>query len=231
MVFPGLTNTSQAAYDYDCSSTPSPAIAKYSASPVYQVLPLSSDYRSSDAATTLNTASNLVRAAQGGGSGCAQGVAAIGGVATFYADAITAAQTALVANGRSGVQKAIIFLSDGDANASSSNMTASKVNNQCHEGITAARAATAAGTWVYSIAYGASTSPTPSSCSTDTSSHISACAAMQQIASDSTKFYSDTQNGSSGCTSSAHSVSELIAVFQAISTSLLPPQLLSNNTT
>jgi hypothetical protein len=206
-------------------------VAKYSASPVYQIIPLSYNYRTSDAATVLNTATPLVRAAQGGGSGCAQGLDAVGGVATFYADVITAAQAALVANGRSGVQKAIIFLSDGDANASASNMSAAEVNNQCHEGITAAQAATAAGTWLYSIAYGASTSPTPSSCSTDTSSHISACATMQQIASDSTKFYSDTQNGSSGCTSSAHSVSELLAVFQAISTSLLPPRLLPNSTT
>ena len=231
MVFPGLTNASQLAYDYDCSSSPAPAVAKYSASPVYQILPLSSDYRSSNAATVLNTASNLVRAAQGGGSACAQGLDAVGGVATFYADAIKAAQAALVANGRSGVQKAIIFLSDGDANASASNMPAAEVNNQCHEGITAAQAAAAAGTWVYSIAYGASTSATPGSCSTDTSSHISACATMQQIASDPTKFYSDTQNGSSGCTSTAHSVSELLAVFQSISTSLLPPRLLPNSTT
>ena len=166
MVFPGLTNASQAAYDYDCSSSPAPAVAKYSASPVYQIIPLSSDYRTSNAATALNTASHLVRAAQGGGSGCAQGLDAVGGVATFYADVITAAQAALVATGRSGVQKVIMFLSDGDANASASNMPAAKVNNQCHEGITAAQAATAAGTWVYSIAYGSSTSPTPSSCST-----------------------------------------------------------------
>jgi Flp pilus assembly protein TadG len=231
MVFPGLTNATQVAYDYDCSSSPAPAVAKYSASPVYGIIPLSSDYRTSNAATVLNTASHLVRAAQGGGSGCAQGLDAVGGVATFYADVITAAQAALVATGRSGVQKVIMFLSDGDANASASNMPAAEVSNQCHEGITAAQAATAAGTWVYSIAYGSPTSPTPGSCSTDTSSHISACAAMQQIASDPTKFYSDTQNGSSACTSTANSVSELLSVFQAISTSLLPPRLLPNSTT
>ena len=196
-------------------------VAPYNPLPIYQIVPLSSNYQTPGSA--------LANASQGGG--CAQGVYAVGGVATFYADVITAAQASLVANGRSGVQKAIIFLSDGDANASASNMPAAEVNNQCHEGITAAQAATAAGTWLYSIAYGASTSPTPSSCSTDTSSHISACATMQQIASDSTKFYSDTQNGSSGCTSTANSVSELLAVFQAISTSLLPPRLLLNSTT
>jgi hypothetical protein len=58
-----------------------------------------------------------------------------------------------------------------DASASSSNMPAGKYNNQCHEAITAAQAATAAGTWVYTIAYSAATS---GSCSTD-SPTISAC--------------------------------------------------------
>ena len=45
------------------------------------------------------------------------GVQATGGFGTFYADAITAAQTTLNWSGRAGVQKVIIFLSDGDANA------------------------------------------------------------------------------------------------------------------
>jgi len=48
------------------------------------------------------------------------------------------------------VQKVIIFLSDGDANASSSNVPSGQGSNECHEGITAAAAATAAGTWVTS---------------------------------------------------------------------------------
>ena len=109
-------------------------------------------------------------------------------------------------------------------------MPTGKVNNQCHEAITAAAAATAAGTWVYSIAYGASTSPTPGSCSTD-SPAISACQTMQQIASDSGKFFSDTTGGKTGCTSAAHSVSELVSVFQTIAYSLVPPRLLPDNTT
>jgi len=230
MVFPGLTNSTQVPYEYDCSSSPNPAIAKYSASPVYQIIALSTDYKTSDSTTTLNTNSNLVKAVRGGASGCTQGLTAVGGVATFYADAITAAQNTLTTKGRSGVQKVIILLSDGDANASSSNMPSAEKNNQCHEAITAAQTATTAGTWVYSIAYGASTSATPSSCATD-SPAISACSTMQQIASDSTKFYADTSGGSNNCTSTANSISELVGIFQNVGSSVTVPRLLPNNTT
>ncbi len=131
----------------------------------------------------LNTGSNLVKAARGGASGCTQGIAAVGGVGTFYADVITASSTISATNGRTNVQKMIIFLGDGDASASSTYMTSAKKNNQCHQAITAAQAATAAKTAVYTIAYGASTSSS-SSCSTDLPS-ISACATLQQMASDS----------------------------------------------
>ena len=229
MVFPGLTNSTQVQYEYDCASSPSSAIAAYSASPVYQIIALSTDYKTSDSTTSLNTSSHLVKAARGGASGCTQGLTAVGGVGTFYADAITAAQSALTTNGRSGVQKVIILLSDGDASASSSNMPSAEKNNQCHEAITAAQTAATAGTWVYSIAYGASTSSS-GSCSTD-SPAISACSAMQQIASDSTKFYADTSGGSNNCTSSANSISELVGIFQNVGSSVTVPRLLPNNTT
>jgi len=227
MVFPGLSGSTQVKYEYDCNST-TPTIAKYSASPVYQIIPLSTDYKTSDSTTTLNTSSNLVKAARGGASGCTQGIVAVGGVGTYYADAITTAESTLASTGRSGVQKVIILLSDGDASASSTDMPTAKKNNQCHEAITAAAAATSAGTWVYSIAYGASTSAS-GSCSTDSPS-ISACSAMQQIASDSTKFYSDTSGGSSSCTSSANSISELVGIFQNVGSSVTVPRLLPNGT-
>lgn len=227
MVFPGLSSTSQAKYDYDCVSSPSPQITSYKSSPVYQVLGLVDDYRTSDSATSLNPSSNLAKASQGV-SGCAVGVQAIGGVGTFYADAIKAAQTALTNNGHSGTQKVIILLSDGDASASSSNMPSGEASNQCHEAITAAQTATHAGMWVYSIAYGASTSSS-GSCSTD-SPHISACSTMQQIASDTTKFYSDTEGVSGGCASTANSVSELVAIFNTIGASLSGPRLLLDST-
>jgi hypothetical protein len=226
MVFPGLTNSSQAAADI-CGSG-SPKVAPYNASPapVYQIVGFNSNYRTSNGATTLNSASPLVQAAQGSSS--CQGIQATGGVGTYYADAINAAQTALLnANGQANAQNVIIFLSDGDADASTA--PTSKARNQCHEGIAAAHAATAAGTWVYSIAYAADTSSS-TSCSTD-SPRISACATMQQIASDSTKFFSDTQGSSNGCASGAQSVAELVSVFKSISYSLVPPRLLLNTTT
>jgi len=228
MVFPGVQNATSVGYEYDCQSSPNPTVVAYNASPVYKIIPLSSDYKTSDATTTLNTSSNLVKAARGGASGCTQGLAALGGEGTYYADAITAAQADLTANGRSGVQKVIILLSDGDASASSSKMPSGKYNNQCHEAITAASTATTAGTWVYSVAYGASTSST-GSCSTD-SPHISACSTMQQIASGSSKFYSDNSGGTGGCTST-NSASELIDIFNHVGSSVTMPRLLPNNTT
>ncbi len=236
MVFPGVTS-STASKDYDCSSSTQPTIVKYSASPSYQIIGFSNDYKTSDTATSLNTSSNLVRAVGGGGSGCSAGVSAVGGVGTFYAGVIAAAQNALTASGRSGAQKIIIFLSDGDAGASSSNVP-SPTNNQCHQGITTAQAATLAGMKVYTVAYGAPTAATPSSCSTD-SPAISACQAMQQMASSAATFYSDKQNGSSTCTSSANSVSELVQIYNQIVKSLPPssttgaavPRLVPNNAT
>jgi Flp pilus assembly protein TadG len=200
--------------------------------PVYQIVGLVNDYRISDAATSLNTASNLTKAARGGAAGCTQGVDAVGGIQTFYADAITAAQTALTTNGRANAKKVIILLSDGDSNSSCVNANCAgggKANNQCHQAITAAQSAASAGTWVYSIAYGASTS-SGGSCSTDAPA-ISACSTMQQIASDPTKFFSDTVGGTSSCTSAANSISALNQIFQSIGTSLTTTRLMPDSTT
>jgi von Willebrand factor type A domain len=225
MVFPGITSAS-VPKSYDCS-TSTPAVLAYNNSPVYQIIPLVADYRTSNTAPSLNTASNLVKAARGGASGCTQGISAVGGVGTFYADAIKAAQATLTATGRSNVQRAIVLLSDGDASASS--VPSGEANNQCQEAITAANTAKTAGTWVYSIAYGASTSSS-SSCSSDTP-HISACSTMQQIASDSSKFFSDTVGGTSSCTSAANSLTDLIKIFQNIGSDLSSARLLRNDAT
>ena len=141
MVFPGVNNTTSAGYDYACSGSSSPTIASYAAtSPLYQIVGFSTDYKTSPTATTLNASSNLVKALGGGGSGC-KGLQAIGGYGTYYAGVIAAAQAALVAKNPNAFN-VIIFLSDGDANASSSNVPSGKAVNQCHEGITAAQAAT-----------------------------------------------------------------------------------------
>jgi Flp pilus assembly protein TadG len=229
MVFPGLTS-GQTQYETDCSNSPAPGIAKYSASPVYQVVPFSSDYRTSDSATSLNTSSDLVLAARGGGGSCAEGMQAIGGVGTFYADAITQAQSLLSSDGRATARKVIILLSDGAANAAAQYMPVSETLNQCHEAVTAAQAATLAGTWVYSISYGSSTATSPSLCSTDVPV-ISSCTAMQEIASDSTKYFSDTSGGDAACTSQANPISQLSQIFHYIGTDASTARLLPLNTT
>jgi Flp pilus assembly protein TadG len=228
MVFPGL-QANQAQDDYDCNSS-GPAIAAYSAGPAYQVVPFSSDYRTSDSASSLNTASNLVLAVRAGPAGCQQGLSAVGGVGTFYADAINQAQAALSADQRPTARKVIILLSDGAANATAQNMPSGEVNNQCHEGISAAQNAASAGTWVYSISYGSSSATNPSLCTTD-SPAISSCSTMQQIASDSTKYFSDTSGGDATCTSEANPISQLSQIFAYIGVDASTARLLPLDTT
>jgi Flp pilus assembly protein TadG len=118
-------------------------------------------------------------------------------------------------------------------------------NNQCHEAITAAQNAASAGTWVYSIAYGASTTLSPptgtgnNSCSDNEYPSISSCQTMgggetatpvvEGIASDSTKFFSDGSGGSGSCTS-VNTASDLGTIFQTIGNSLSYTALLPNTT-
>jgi Flp pilus assembly protein TadG len=241
MVFPGIDpSTVNAATD--CSASTKPKVMAYDAPNLsYQLVAPSMDYRSSDNANALNTGSILANAA-GGGSGCS-GVPAIGGVGTFYADAIWQAQTTLVATDKDGMQNVIVFLSDGDADSSnvmkkscpansSVWCTGNETSNQCRNAIKAAQAAASAGTWVFSIAYDASTDASNgsgASCKSDTP-RISACSTMQQIASDSGKFFSDSTGKSNACTSSTTSLANLIAIFQTIGQALQQPRLLPNNT-
>jgi Flp pilus assembly protein TadG len=229
----GTTITSVTATTAVMSHTPTTTIASgdeiHVWPPVYQIVPLSSDYRNSDTANALNANSNLVK--------CANALTAPGGFATFYADAITAAQTALTnpANVRPGATNVIVLLTDGDSNADNSNhpdnMLASEINNQCKAAVTAAQNAAKAGTWVYSIAYGAS-SP---SCSTDSAPYNSSCFTMSQIANvpgaaagtyvnDPTKFYSDNANG---CRSAKNpNINSINQIFQSIGFSLSTARLL-----
>ncbi len=205
----------------------------------------------------LNASSDLALAV--GAGSCSAKVQAVGGPGTYYADIITAAQTTLSAwktiNGR---QNVIVMLSDGDANAddipshdprnvccettSGAGLAPGtgqtlKINYQCAEAVSAAQAATADGTWVYSVAYGSSTS-TSGSCSTDSkpvtpigsqtyASHpTSGCATMTNIASEPAKFYSDDANG---CLSAANpSLTSLNAIFKNIGNNLTYARLIPN---
>jgi len=229
MVFPPISTASR-GNEYDCS-TSSPTIEPYNASTTsspfmtYEVIPLNpADYKLNNTDTTLNTSSNMTKAVRGGATGCKQGLTAVGGQGTFYAGAITAAQAALNNEGTVGTQKVIIILSDGDASSN----TAPTHANQCRQAVTAAQAATAAGTWVYSIAYGAANG---SSCSTDTSPYNNACRAMTDIASDPSKFFSD-KGGSPVCTSASNpTITSLNQIFKQIGAGLSRVRLLPDNTT
>jgi Flp pilus assembly protein TadG len=84
----------------------------------YEVIPFSNNYKANDGATTLEIGSDLAKAVGYSGTGCS-GLAAPGGDGTYYAQAIYAAQAALVAQqvANPGSTNVLIILSDGDANA------------------------------------------------------------------------------------------------------------------
>jgi Flp pilus assembly protein TadG len=237
--FPTVT-TATAPDDYNCGSS-TPTIELYTtpfpATYTYQIVGFSSDYRASDTATSLNSSSDLVAAA-GGKSGCT-GLQAIGGAGTYYAQIVYSAQAKLVAEQAlyPSSQNAMIILSDGDATSTSAQMVgASKTSGtymsslqECHQAITAAQLATAAGTRVYSVAYGAEAS----GCPTDTSPAITPCATMEGMASAPQYFFSDyTATGSdSSCISASQPVTGLNQIFQVIVTDLTEVKLIPNNTT
>jgi hypothetical protein len=234
--FPAVS-TLTVANDYNCGLS-LPTILGYAfpfpLTSTYQVVNYSSDYRTSDSAASLSSSSKLVAAA-GGKAGC-NGLKAIGGAGTYYAQVIYTAQASLVAQQAlyPSAQNVMILLSDGDAN--SSNMPGASLTSglfmstrqQCHQAITAAQAAAAAGTLVYSVAYGA----TSSGCSTDTSPAITPCQTMQQIASSSSYFFSDytATGGSSSCISAAQPITGLNQIFRTILTDLSTVKLVPNDT-
>ncbi len=133
IVFPPVSSSSS-SNDATCTSSgiQPETYGSYtgsSGSSVYQIVKLSSDYKSSNTSETLTSAgttSNLVNATcQAGMSvgdngvtgscGSCNGDKVVGGEGTYLAGAITAAQATLAANSVSGVQNVIIVLSDGGA--------------------------------------------------------------------------------------------------------------------
>ncbi len=229
--FPGLTSAT-AADDYNCSGKqPTVTDYTYPTLPTYQIVPFSSDYRSSDSSTALTQTSNVVAAA-GGKTNCT-GMYAKGGAGTYYAGVVYAAQAQLVASSVAGTQNVMIILSDGDA--SSTNMTSTNTKgtypssvDQCQQAITAAAAATAAGTRVYTVAYGA----TSSGCSTDKGA-LTPCQTMQQMASAAQYFFSDytASQGGGACVSAAQSTSNLNQIFTQIAGDMTVARLIPDNTT
>ena len=212
--FPSSTATSLSTMPYSVTTTTgsgrNQTTTTTTVQETYQVADFSTDYRSSDTATSLSSTSNLANAV--GGSSC-QGIQT-SNENTYYAAAIYAAQAALTAEqaANKGTQNAIIFLSDGNATAKeqspggsfspgSNDMVSSSSQSttyatasgtypswvgECGQGVDAAKYATSMGTTVYTIAYGSPTSSNSSNCASDRSSlsthkNITPCQAMQQM--------------------------------------------------
>jgi hypothetical protein len=209
--------------------------APASSTATYQIVNYSSDYRASDVATVLNTTSDLALAS-GAKKGCA-GMGAPGGEGTYLAGAIYAAQASLVAEqaANPGSQNVIIVLSDGDVGATSSALKGASTTsgtypstiNQCQQAVTASKAATTAGTTVYTVAYGAEAS----GCTTDKTS-ITPCETMQQSASSPATFFSDfaATGGTSSCISAARPTTSLNQIFTQIGGDFTTSRLIPINT-
>jgi hypothetical protein len=114
--FPSDSATSLSAMPYDSTTRRG---GTRTVQTTYQITDFSTDYRSSDAATSLNTGSMLTEAT-GGGAGNCPGIQTSNND-TYLAGAIYAAQAALVAEqaANQGTMNAIILLSDGNATAQS----------------------------------------------------------------------------------------------------------------
>jgi Flp pilus assembly protein TadG len=222
LIFPGLSNSTYDVDEYNCQSTTLSAgngIAPYSTTTNYSIVGLSSDYKTSDTASSLNAgSSNLVDAVswanQSNCTATMYGLQDPGGEGTYYAGAIQQAQAAFPTSGtRATVQNAIILLSDGNATASGAQISSSLQPNQCTQAVNAAQAATQTGTWVFTIAYGALNS----GCASDGGAYTP-CSALQAIASNPSDFYSDDAHG---CASSANpNLTTLTQIFQDIGTRL-----------
>jgi len=162
-----------------CTAPPLTTAYDTKSSP-YVLVPLSHDYATS--AGVLNPASALISTIN-----CVPG-----GGETAYALALEAAQAEFSAHGRSGVQRVILFFSDGAANTGPSWLPASSPYRvtPCHQGVSSAATIKSAGTLIYSIGYdldalggGANQCQSMDATGPLEKPAITAYAALQQIAS------------------------------------------------
>jgi Flp pilus assembly protein TadG len=237
--FPGLTSANQTQYDYECGSGTKPQISAYTdpTRPQYQVVSFSSDYKTSDMATTLSGSSNLAKSA-GAVASCTGLQAVSNNYRTYFAGVIVAAQAdlALQAAAHPGTHNVLIFLSDGDSNAISSGLPNASptsgiypsLKNQCLQAVQAAQNAAAAGTLVYAVSYGSE----GSGCASDSSDGLTPCTTMEQIASAPQNFFSDyTATGASGaCISAAQPTTNLNTIFTQIAGDLTAARLIPDGT-
>jgi hypothetical protein len=170
-------------------STPDTSWYNSTSSP-YVLVPLSSDYTSSDG--SLNTGSDLVKTID-----CQRG-----GGRTAYANALEAAQAELDKNGRPDVKDIIVFLSDGAANIGPTYYpsTSPYRRRPCAQGVMSAAGIKARGTVIYSIGYDLDAlNGGANACESYTgapeSPAITAYSALQQIASTPATFYDKPSPG------------------------------------
>lgn len=216
MIFPGMA-TQFSPTSHPCPTQPN-SVPYLSTGIKYQVgTTLDSTYN--DGSGALSTMSPMVQAV-GIYTGLTPCLTNKGGQGSYAAEVLTKAQAALPVV--PGTQNVIILLSDGDYSATLSqlNNQSAKVSRQCGQAADAAKAATAAGTLVYAVAYNA---PSSGCSSGDT---YTPCTAMQAIASDATRFY--TTNTGCNISGAANPVSQLPSIFQSIATTLTKPRLLPN---
>lgn len=223
MVFPPMSST----YTFSCSKSQPGTASSYSAVASgasstlggYEISSPASGFLTSSG--SANTGSAVVQAL--GGASC-NGLSAIGGLGTFYGDAITQAQNALTTLSASQSppgQNVIVLLSDGDATSSQKQLGSTfsnTYNQECQTAINDAATAKAAGTQIYTVAYigGGSASST---CS-DGSDSLSPCTTMLDIATSSAYFYSDT------CSNAAGGTASLNKIFGQITYTLSKPRLI-----
>lgn len=248
--FPNVT-ASSASNDTTCPSS-NPSIVPYAtptagatwsaptgSSATYQITGYLDDYSSNNQkGGTLDSSSALAIATGASGKTNCNGMQTPGGDGTYYAGVIYAAQSSLTAAqvANPGSQNIMIILSDGDANstrisnAQHSGNVYGSLDDQCQQAITAAGYASGQGTTVYTIAYGAGSS----GCSTDKSgplAGLSPCTAMQDMATSSSDFYSDsTASQNKGQCDSSNSFS-LNSIFSSIAAKFTNARLIPNGIT
>lgn len=221
MIFPGMA-TQYSPTSHPCPTQPG-STAYYTTNIKYQI-GTALDATFNNGAGALNDSSPLVQAVGDAAAtpkaltGC---VTNKGGQGSYAAEVLTKAQAALPVV--AGTQNVIIFLSDGDFNASAKELSnqSTKTSKQCDQAIAAAQAATNAGTTVYSVAYGASTS----GCGSQGDTH-NPCTTMQAIASDKSRFY--TTSSTCQLTGAPNAIPSLPDAFKAITTNLTKPRLVAN---
>jgi hypothetical protein len=241
-------NSTYAPPDYGCPST-APPIAQYNNNPQYLLLGFQNNYRTSDAATTLDFSSAIVDAVGGGTNSC--GVQTPGGEGTFYAGAVVAAQQYLTANHTANIQDVMILLSDGNASSSSTqmggsvNQTVSSSNiagmngslfsatAECQQAVNAAdwaksvKQSDGTSTEIYSVSYGSETTGCTQG---DT---LTPCETMQGIASQpSSQYFFSVPQTIKGVTSTVCSgavpITQLNQVFTTIAGDLTSSRLIPN---